>query len=42
MDIPIIIRRAMDLHDVIYEAELDQILEVNRWAREITSKIIGN
>ena len=42
MDIPIIIRRAMDLHDVIYEAELDQILEVNRWTREITSKIIGN
>jgi len=42
MDIPTIIRRAMDLHDVIYEAELDQILEVNRWTREITSKIIGN
>ena len=42
MDIPTIIRRAMDLHDVIYEAELDQILEINRWTREITSKIIGN
>ena len=42
MDIPAIIRRAMDLHDVVYEAELDQILEINRWAREITRKIIGN
>jgi len=42
MDIPAIIRRAMDLHDVVYEAELDQILEINRWTREITRKIIGN
>ena len=42
MDIPAIIRRAMDPHDVVYEAELDQILEINRWAREITRKIIGN
>ena len=40
MDIPAIIRRAMDLHDVVYEAELDQILEINRWTREITRKII--
>ncbi len=42
MDIPAIIGRAMDLHDVVYEAELDQILEINRWTREITRKIIGN
>ena len=42
MDIPAIIRRAMDLHDVVYEAELHQILEINRWTREITRKIIGN
>ncbi|HIA65107.1 TPA: 1-deoxy-D-xylulose-5-phosphate reductoisomerase [Candidatus Poribacteria bacterium] len=42
MDIPAVLRRAMDLHDVVYEAELDQILEINRWTREITRKIIGN
>ena len=42
MDIPAVIRRTMDLHDVVYEAELGHILEINRWTREITNKIIGN
>lgn len=40
MDIPAVIQRTMDAHDVTDADEIEVILEVHRWTTEVTTKLI--
>ena len=42
MDIPAILQRVMDKHDVITHPKLEDILEVDKWAKSTTRSIINN
>jgi 1-deoxy-D-xylulose-5-phosphate reductoisomerase len=42
MDIPAILARVMDMHTVIAEPTLSDILEVDRWAKSTACSIIKN
>ena len=42
MDIPAILERVMDAHEVISDPTLSDILEVDRWAKSTARSIIKN
>jgi 1-deoxy-D-xylulose-5-phosphate reductoisomerase len=39
-EVPVIIRKTMDHHIVISEAELDVVIEADRWARKKAEEIV--
>jgi len=39
-DIPVIIKRTMDEHTLMSDAELDMVMEADRWARRNTEEVI--
>jgi 1-deoxy-D-xylulose-5-phosphate reductoisomerase len=41
-EIPVIIKRTMDYHSVMPDAEIDVVIEADRWARRKAEEIIGS
>lgn len=40
LDIPVIIEKVMEKHDVVYDLDLEQLLAVDEWARDYTKEML--
>jgi len=41
LQIPQIVEQVMEKHDVIYDLDLDKLLQIDEWARAIAVSLVG-